>query len=950
MQLLLLLTALAMSHASIRRAMGSDEEGGTIFPDADEFDLLPDGPNEDETENEDARAFRGGVRAGFHDKGRSTLPSAFTYRNHKCLTLIDQGSCGCCFAASATMLLSFRRCLMYNDTNVISLEDDINCDREQYLNVKNNGCHGGSPLGVFKYGNTVGNVYESCLTYKKRYYPYPTEKCTEKCDDGSTKKRFTSNKGPYRLSGEEKIMRDIYENGPIAVSFYLANDFPPKKVGDVYQQSSSTKLGGGHSAMIIGWGTQNGVPYWDCANTYGPNWHDHGFFRIRRGKNDLSIERYPCAALPTSTGIATPTTSPGTFNVTKDTVIIAGHPITLKYENITYPTDLVLKADTGSSQAKDVVLGRLTTKTGSIQVTLPKTTAPGTYTLSTADGATRSVSFTVFEHFALAFNPATYTVKMGASASASAPIVKLKFGQAYPISTRLSLNDKSLATLSKNTASYDLSASVLKAGDNALKLVTVGALPELSATATVTLIQEKEEEKNTTHSISFQKPTKDDVVAPGGKLSVRLAVVGVSKVILTLISDCNGKEFGLKTLATSKDATYEDSVTLPTTLPECLYTLRAASSDGLVTAYSDSFNVKVEKKDDNTVEVIEPSKSITVKTLVDTVRLQYRSTRQAPMLVQGYCGKQLLGILAAGLPNTGSVDLRLPSQYQSCENFFFRVRTEAIPFSYGDSVSLRVQAQTYTVDSLPAPLEKPVNGDDPLPEPVPDPTPDDKPVQPPEPMPEPIPEPPVPIQPNTELQITSPDTKSVWVPGTKVTIKWATILPRTETMTLLLYQKSGKSTQLRATFSREAPNTGEYQTTLPNTLPAGTYFLRVRSSSMVSVETGDFTVRSTKLKASFDGFEPNTNVTFGSPLQFNLRLRLTGGLSLFPKRPRLISAMLLDDESEAMVCHLKYHTEGATVTVYPTDCPVRIGATYRIRLCTPHGCVDTPSFRLTAPL
>ena len=59
---------------------------------------------------------------------------------------------------------------------------------------------------------------------------------------------------------------------------------------------------GGHAIEIIGWGTDtiNGttVDYWSCQNTYGKEWGEAGYFRIRRGTNEIGIEQEVVAGIP----------------------------------------------------------------------------------------------------------------------------------------------------------------------------------------------------------------------------------------------------------------------------------------------------------------------------------------------------------------------------------------------------------------------------------------------------------------------------------------------------------------------------------------------------------------------------------------------------------------------------------------------------------------------------
>ncbi|RCN45899.1 papain family cysteine protease [Ancylostoma caninum] len=47
---------------------------------------------------------------------------------------------------------------------------------------------------------------------------------------------------------------------------------------------------GGHAVKIIGWGKENGTPYWLVANSYNFDWGENGYFRMIRGKNNCKIE------------------------------------------------------------------------------------------------------------------------------------------------------------------------------------------------------------------------------------------------------------------------------------------------------------------------------------------------------------------------------------------------------------------------------------------------------------------------------------------------------------------------------------------------------------------------------------------------------------------------------------------------------------------------------------
>lgn len=46
-------------------------------------------------------------------------------------------------------------------------------------------------------------------------------------------------------------------------------------ISGVYKHHSSEELGG-HAIKMLGWGVENDTPYWLVANSWNPDWGNHG--------------------------------------------------------------------------------------------------------------------------------------------------------------------------------------------------------------------------------------------------------------------------------------------------------------------------------------------------------------------------------------------------------------------------------------------------------------------------------------------------------------------------------------------------------------------------------------------------------------------------------------------------------------------------------------------------
>ncbi|KAM9366463.1 cathepsin B isoform 1-T3 [Symphorus nematophorus] len=255
--------------------------------------------------------------------GDIKLPEAFDSREQwpNCPTLKeirDQGSCGSCWAFGASEAISDRVCIHSNAkvSVEISAEDLLTCCESCGM-----GCNGGYPSAAWdfwtKEGLVSGGLYDSHVGC--RPYTIPpcehhvngsrppctgeggdTPECVYRCETGYTpsyKEDKHYGKTSYSvLSDVEQIQNEIYKNGPVEGAFTVYEDFLLYKSG-VYQHVSGSGVGG-HAIKILGWGEEDGVPYWLCANSWNTDWGDNGFFKFLRGSDHCGMESEIVAGIP----------------------------------------------------------------------------------------------------------------------------------------------------------------------------------------------------------------------------------------------------------------------------------------------------------------------------------------------------------------------------------------------------------------------------------------------------------------------------------------------------------------------------------------------------------------------------------------------------------------------------------------------------------------------------
>ncbi|XP_048215716.1 dipeptidyl peptidase 1 isoform X1 [Perognathus longimembris pacificus] len=229
------------------------------------------------------------------------LPKSWDWRNIHGVNFVspvrNQGPCGSCYAFASMGMLEARIRILTNNTQtpVLSPQEVVSCS--QYAQ----GCEGGFPyLVAGKHAQDFGVVEEACFPYQGTDAPCaPRKDCFRYF---SSEYHYVG--GFYGGSNEALMKLELVRHGPLAVAFEVHDDFLHYR-GGVYQHTGLRDPFNpfeltNHAVLLVGYGTEPkaGLDYWIVKNSWGTNWGENGYFRIRRGSDECAIESIAMAATP----------------------------------------------------------------------------------------------------------------------------------------------------------------------------------------------------------------------------------------------------------------------------------------------------------------------------------------------------------------------------------------------------------------------------------------------------------------------------------------------------------------------------------------------------------------------------------------------------------------------------------------------------------------------------
>lgn len=224
---------------------------------------------------------------GNHKLSHRVLPESKDWRDEGIVSPVkDQGHCGSCWTFSTTGALEAAYTQAFNKSISLSEQQLVDCAQP----FNNFGCNGGLPSQAFEYIKYNGGLDT------EEAYPYTgvDGKCKFSAENIGVEVKDSVN---ITQDNEKELQDAVAFVRPVSVAFEVVNEFRFYEKG-VYTSTTcgSTPMDVNHAVLAVGFGVEDGIPYWLIKNSWGDAWGDEGYFKMEMGKNMCGVAT--CASYP----------------------------------------------------------------------------------------------------------------------------------------------------------------------------------------------------------------------------------------------------------------------------------------------------------------------------------------------------------------------------------------------------------------------------------------------------------------------------------------------------------------------------------------------------------------------------------------------------------------------------------------------------------------------------
>ncbi|XP_054795255.1 ervatamin-C-like [Prosopis cineraria] len=214
------------------------------------------------------------LQTQFRYEKHGALPESIDWRKRGAVTPIkDQGQCGSCWAFSAVAAVEGINQIKTGKLVSLSEQELVDCD----INGGNLGCLGGYMDKAFTFIEKNGGITT------EKDYPYKGTDGT--CDKVKAARHAVNISGHENVpANNEEKLKAAAAHQPVSVAIDAGSYYFQLYSKGIFNGTCRKDLN--HGVTIVGYGKEDGQKYWLVKNSWGEEWGETGYVKMKRDAMD----------------------------------------------------------------------------------------------------------------------------------------------------------------------------------------------------------------------------------------------------------------------------------------------------------------------------------------------------------------------------------------------------------------------------------------------------------------------------------------------------------------------------------------------------------------------------------------------------------------------------------------------------------------------------------------